>query len=44
MAPEAPAEDASVEPEAVEAVTEAETAAPAEDATKKSDEAPAAGA
>ncbi len=44
---EAAAEDTSVEPEAVEAVTEAETAdatAPAEDQTKKSDEAPAAGA
>jgi len=46
-APEAPAEDASIEPEVVEAATEAETpesAAPVEDETKKSDEAPAAGA
>ena len=58
-APKAPAEDAGVAPEAVEAATEAETvteaetaaetetateAAPAEDETKKSDEAPAAGA
>ena len=46
-APEAPAEAASVEPEAVEVATEAappDAAAPAEDETKKSDEAPAAGA
>ena len=46
-APEAPAEAASVEPEAVEVATEAappDAAAPAEDETKKSDEAPTAGA
>ena len=46
-APESPTEDASAEPEAVEVATEAATpdaAAPAEDETKKSDEAPTAGA
>ena len=47
VAPEAPAEDASIEPEAVEAASEAEApeaAAPVEDETKKSDEAPPASA
>ena len=47
MAPEAPAEDASIEPESVEAASEVETpeaATPVEDETKKSDEAPTAGA